>query len=113
WIISSNSPLVIDDLIVETEVATVSGLWKSPIAWQVTLFMVLQSFVFYVIVSWLPDMMQDYGFSVPASGWLVPYAQFVGLPSTFLAPVLAEKFKNQQGIVLVIGALMVTGFTGL
>lgn len=113
FIMSIKEPPTIDEPIVETGMATESGLWKSPIAWQVTLFMGLQSFVFYVMVSWLPEMMQDYGFSVTASGWLVSYAQFVGLPSTFLAPVLAEKFKNQQGIVLVIGALMVTGFTGL
>src|SRR5699024_12657650 len=65
------------------------------------------------MVSWLAEMMLDYVFSVTASCSLVSYAQFVGLPSTFLAPLLAEKFKNQRGIVLVIGALMVTGFTGL
>jgi len=37
-------------------------------------------------------MMKDYGFSVTASGRLVSYAQFVGLPSTFFAPALTEKF---------------------
>ncbi|MEN1969199.1 MFS transporter [Lentibacillus sp. N15] len=88
-------------------------LWKSPLAWQVTLFMGLQSFIFYVIVSWLPEIMQSYGFSVSAAGWMVAYAQFVGLPSTFLAPVLAEKFSNQQGIVLGIGGGATIGFIGL
>ncbi|XGA32039.1 MFS transporter [Virgibacillus sp. CBA3643] len=90
-----------------------SDLWKSPLAWQVTLFMGLQSFIFYVIVSWLPEIMQSFGFSVSAAGWMVAYAQFVGLPATFLAPVLAEKYSNQQGIVLVIGGGAAIGFTGL
>ncbi|WP_255585298.1 CynX/NimT family MFS transporter [Virgibacillus saliphilus] len=90
-----------------------SNLWKSPLAWQVTLFMGLQSFIFYVIVSWLPEIMQSFGFSVSAAGWMVAYAQFVGLPSTFLAPVLAEKFSNQQGIVLGIGGGATIGFIGL
>ncbi|WP_080876295.1 CynX/NimT family MFS transporter [Oceanobacillus timonensis] len=89
------------------------NLWKSPLAWQVTLFMGLQSFIFYVIVSWLPEIMQSFGFSVSAAGWLVAYVQFVGLPSTFLAPVLAEKFSNQQGIVLGIGGGATIGFAGL
>ncbi|MFD1067855.1 CynX/NimT family MFS transporter [Oceanobacillus locisalsi] len=89
------------------------NLWKSPLAWQVTLFMGLQSFIFYVIVSWLPEIMQSFGFSVSAAGWLVAYVQFIGLPSTFLAPVLAEKFSNQQGIVLGIGGGATIGFAGL
>ncbi|WP_152658181.1 MFS transporter [Oceanobacillus sp. CFH 90083] len=90
-----------------------SSLLKSPLAWQVTLFMGLQSFIFYVIVSWLPEIMQSFGFSVSAAGWLIAYVQFVGLPSTFLAPVLAEKFSNQQGIVLAISGGTVIGFIGL
>ncbi|MFD1386742.1 CynX/NimT family MFS transporter [Oceanobacillus oncorhynchi subsp. oncorhynchi] len=90
-----------------------SNLWKSPLAWQVTLFMGLQSFIFYVMVSWLPEIMQSFGFSVSAAGWLLAYVQFVGLPSTFLAPVLAEKFSNQQGIVLGISGGAAVGFIGL
>ncbi|WP_193062115.1 CynX/NimT family MFS transporter [Oceanobacillus oncorhynchi] len=90
-----------------------SNLWKSPLAWQVTLFMGLQSFIFYVMVSWLPEIMQSFGFSVSAAGWLIAYVQFVGLPSTFLAPVLAEKFSNQQGIVLGISGGAAVGFIGL
>ncbi|WP_339185222.1 MFS transporter [Oceanobacillus sp. FSL W7-1293] len=90
-----------------------SNLWKSPLAWQVTLFMGLQSFIFYVMVSWLPEIMQSFGFSVSAAGWLIAYVQFVGLPSTFLAPVLAEKFSNQQGIVLGISSGAAIGFIGL
>ncbi|MCT1904860.1 MFS transporter [Oceanobacillus sojae] len=90
-----------------------SSLWKSPLAWQVTLFMGLQSFIFYVMVSWLPEIMQSFGFSVSAAGWIIAYVQFVGLPSTFLAPVLAEKFSNQQGIVLGIGGGATIGFIGL
>src|SRR5690625_90929 len=74
------------------------NLWKSSLSWQVTFFMGLQSLVFYVMVSWLPEMMQDFGFTVATAGWLLSYTQFISLPGTFLAPVLAEKFPNQQGI---------------
>lgn len=97
----------------DTSVAVGGNLWQSPLAWQVTFFMGLQSFIFYVTVSWLPEMMQTFGFSVVAAGWMVSYAQFVSLPATFLAPVLAERFSNQQGIVLGIGGLLTVGFTGL
>lgn len=89
------------------------GVWKSSLAWQVSIFMGLQSFLFYVVISWLPAMLNDFGFSVAASGWLISYAQFISLPATFLAPVLAERFSNQKGIVLAIGGLYLIGFTGL
>lgn len=97
----------------DADVSVGGHLWQSPLAWQVTFFMGTQSFIFYVTVSWLPEMMQTFGFSVAAAGWLVSYAQFVSLPATFLAPMLAERFANQQGIVLGIGTLLTIGFTGI
>src|SRR5699024_5398930 len=57
--------------------------------------------------------LHNFSFSVTTAGWLVSYAQFIGLPATFLAPVLAEKFSNQQGIVLGIGGLYIIGFSGM
>lgn len=89
------------------------SLWKSPLAWQVTFFMGLQSFVFYVLVSWLPEMMHDFGFSRAASGWMLSYIQFISLPGTFFAPILAEKFPHQLGIIALIGSGGIVGFTGL
>ncbi|HLR04014.1 MAG TPA: MFS transporter [Virgibacillus sp.] len=93
--------------------ASLAKLLKSPLAWQVSFFMGLQSFLFYVMVSWLPEMMYSFGFSINAAGWLASYAQFVGLPTMFLTPVLAEKYANQQGIVLAIGGGATIGFIGL
>ncbi|HLR72207.1 MAG TPA: MFS transporter, partial [Pseudogracilibacillus sp.] len=100
-----------DELTIKT--VPVGNLWKSALAWQVTFFMGLQSLLFYVIVSWLPEMMHDFGFSVATAGWLLSYVQFISLPGTFLAPVLAERYPNQQRIMLVIGGLCTVGFTGL
>jgi CP family cyanate transporter-like MFS transporter len=37
----------------------VSGLWRSPLAWQVTLFMGLQSLAYYVVLTWLPEILQE------------------------------------------------------
>lgn len=98
---------------VEINIQIGGSLLKSSLAWQVTLFMGLQSLAFYVMISWLPEMLQDFGFSIIAAGWLVSYAQFISLPATFLAPLLAERYTNQQGLVLTIGCLYIFGFTGL
>ncbi|QTM98025.1 MFS transporter [Sediminibacillus dalangtanensis] len=88
-------------------------LTKSPLAWQVTLFMGMQSFLFYVTISWLPEILHDYGLTIGTAGWLLSYMQFVSLPATFIAPILADKFKNQRGIILLIGLFAVTGYGGL
>ena len=37
-------------------------LWRSALAWQVTLFLGINSFVFYAMVSWLPAILQDAGY---------------------------------------------------
>jgi CP family cyanate transporter-like MFS transporter len=57
--------------------------------------------------------LNDFGLAIGTSGWLLSYMQFVSLPATFLTPILAGKFSNQQGIILVIGLLSFSGFGGL
>ncbi|WP_156645366.1 CynX/NimT family MFS transporter [Lentibacillus sp. JNUCC-1] len=94
-------------------VHTGKRMWGSSLAWQVTLFMGLQSFVYYTIVSWFPEMLQDFGFSASTAGWMLSYVQFVSIPSTFLAPILAERYSHQKGIVLVFSGCTTVGFLGL
>lgn len=113
FVIKSESHVPSSKVTLSSSTPIDESILKSPLAWQVTFFMGMQSFVFYVTISWLPEMMQSFGFSVITAGWLVSYAQFIGLPATFLAPFFAEKFSNQQGIVLAIGGLMTMGFIGL
>lgn len=88
-------------------------LWRSPLAWQVTFFMGLQSLIFYVTITWLPDILHDRGLSVATAGWMVSFMQFAGLPATFLVPVLADRRPNQKAVVVIIGILYITGLAGL
>lgn len=95
------------------ESSTVGRMWRSPIAWQVTLFMGLQSFLFYVNVSWLPTLLHDRGMSLTLSGWLVSLMQIVSLPGTFLMPIWAGRQRRQQNLVIVIALLFFVGYLGL
>jgi CP family cyanate transporter-like MFS transporter len=90
-----------------------SRIWSSSLAWQVAAFMGLQSFLFYVTISWLPEILHHYGLSLTAAGWMLSFTQFVGLPSSFIVPVLAGRFSSQRGIVLVLGILSAGGYSGL
>ncbi|WP_404454381.1 MFS transporter [Virgibacillus necropolis] len=88
-------------------------MWRSPLAWQVACFMGLQSFMFYVTVSWLPEILHDYGVSMATAGWMLSFTQFVGLPASFFVPVIANKFKSQSLIVVTLTLFAMGGYTGL
>ena len=92
---------------------TKGSLWSSAIAWQVTLFMGLQSLVYFSITAWLPEILVSHGFSIAISGWMVTLMQFSGLPANFIIPVIADRLPNQKGISLFIGALCLVGILGL
>lgn len=100
---------------VDIEYYTTSGshLYHSPLAWQVTLFMGMQSFMFYVTISWLPEIIHAQGFTISTGGWLLSYMQFVSLPATFLTPIIAGRMRNQQGIMSGIGIVALLGYGGL
>lgn len=88
-------------------------IWKSPLAWQVAGFMGLQSFLFYVTISWLPEILHNYGVSIATAGWMLSFTQIVGLPVSFIVPIIAGKFKSQRSIVLVLGLFAFFGYGGL
>ncbi|HEY9576879.1 MAG TPA: MFS transporter, partial [Pseudobacillus sp.] len=48
-----------------------SRLWHPRLAWQVTLFMGLQSLIFYVVITWLPDILQQKGMDASSAGWML------------------------------------------
>ena len=91
----------------------VVNVWKSRLAWEVSLFMGVQSLLFFTIIAWLPDMMIDRGLTAVEAGVLVSFMQLIGLIGSFMAPLLAVKFKNQVGIVWVLGAMYLLGFGSL
>jgi MFS transporter, CP family, cyanate transporter len=92
----------------------VTKLWSSILAWQVTLFMGLQSLGYYVVLTWLPQILQEeVGVSAAQAGWLLALAQVVVIPAMFLAPVLADIRPSQYGVVVVAVTLTGTGTLGL
>lgn len=90
-----------------------ASLLGSGLAWQVTLFMGLQSFCFYVNISWLPEILHDRGMSHSDAGWMLSLLQFVSLPATFIIPVIAGRQANQKGLAVLTAVLMIIGYLGL
>ena len=89
------------------------GLWRSSLAWQVTLFMGLQSVVFYASIAWLPEVLQSDGLSAAQAGWMVSIMQFVGIPAALFAPILAGRCPSQRGLLAAAALLSGAGILGL
>ncbi len=88
-------------------------VWKSPLAWQVTLFMGLQSMMFYVLVAWLPEILKLNGISEAQSGWYLSIMQLALLPFTFIVPIIAGRMADQRSLVVVSSGLFLAGTLGL
>jgi len=89
------------------------SLLRSPTAWFVAAFMGLASLMFYVLMSWLPEIMQDAGHAPAAAGMMVSAMMIVGIPLGFLVPVFAARLRDQRPLVVAVAATMVVGTLGL
>ncbi|GGA66939.1 CynX/NimT family MFS transporter [Ornithinibacillus halotolerans] len=92
---------------------TNTNLWRSPLAWQIAFYMGFQSFQFYVVVTWLPEILHSTGMTMETAGWMLSFTQFIGIPASFIVPVLAGKFASQRILVVIMGAFSVLGYSGL
>ena len=90
----------------------VRDLWRSPLAWQVTLFMGLQSLAYYVTLTWLPEILQAEGMGAARAGWMLGLSQAVAIVTMFLAPMFAER-TSQRGVVVVAVGMSGVGALGL
>ena len=92
---------------------SIRDLRRSPLAWQVTLFMGLQSLAYYVTLTWLPEILQEGGLGAARAGWMLGLSQAVAILAMFSAPVVAESRPSQRGIVVVAVLLSASGVLGL
>lgn len=91
----------------------VRGLWRSPLAWQVTLVMGLQSLQFYSTAAWIPTLFVDAGRTPSQAGLLLSLAGLASLPSSYVTPVLAARRPTQFHLLATLLALLVAGYLGL
>jgi len=88
------------------------GLWRDPVAWQVTGYMGMQSAPAYIVFSWFPTMMVDRGLSSLAAGWMLSLLMLAQLASSFGAPWLSSHCRDQRLVIVAMLALSMIGFSG-
>ena len=90
-----------------------NGIWRSPLAWQIAIFMGFQSFLFYTTISWLPEILHSHGISIATAGWLLSFTQIMGLPASFFVPIIAGHVRTQAWLAFVLGMFSILGYIGL
>jgi len=98
-------------VLAETVAEVPVNIWRSTLAWQVSIFMGVQSLLFFSLITWLPDMLMERGFDASQAGYIVSGLQIIGLGGSFLAPLVAVKFKDQVWIGVILGIGYLLGFS--
>ncbi|MDI3420494.1 CynX/NimT family MFS transporter [Streptomyces luteolus] len=89
------------------------SVWRSPLAWQVTLFMGLQSLWSYVLIAWMPTIFTDHGMSRATAGVIFAFNNLVQVAGAFGVPLLAGRMRSQRPLVALVTALVAAGYAGL
>lgn len=89
------------------------GIWRSPLAWQVTLFLGINSLVYYVIIGWLPAILISHGYSEAQAGSLHGLLQLATAAPGLLIPLFLHHVKDQRGIAAFVALMCAVGAVGL
>lgn len=91
----------------------VMGLWTDAVAWQVTLFMGLQSALAYCVFGWLVPILRERGLDGVTAGAIVSVSVMVQAASCLVAPHIAVRGEDQRAINVILCAVAVTALLGL
>lgn len=89
------------------------GIWRSPLAWQVTLFLGLNSLIYYVIIGWLPTILISHGYSEAQAGSLHGLLQLATAAPGLAIPLILHRFNDQLWIAALVSLLCAVGAAGL
>ncbi len=87
--------------------------WRSALAWQVTVFMGLQSLAFYVLVTWLPSIEHAAGISPATAGFHQLLFNLFGLMGSLACSALIHRLPDQRAIAVGGSLLLMVALVGL
>ncbi|MFJ7064266.1 CynX/NimT family MFS transporter [Streptomyces sp. NPDC101115] len=91
----------------------VRSVWRSALAWQVTLFMGLQSLWSYVLIAWMPTIFTDHGMSRSAAGVVFAFNNLIQVAGAFAVPLLAGRMRSQRPLIVLVTTMVAAGYAGL
>ncbi|WP_029145001.1 CynX/NimT family MFS transporter [Microbacterium luticocti] len=92
--------------------AHIGTMWSSPLAWTVTLYLGLQSTIYYTAITWWPAIEQHDGLSPAAAGWHQFVFQTLGIAGSLSAAALLHRLRAQSALAAVAAVLAFAGIGG-
>ncbi|WP_312149294.1 MFS transporter, partial [Empedobacter sp.] len=89
------------------------NIFKSKQAWNISIFMGLQSLIYYCLVALLPTLLIDFGMTKNNAGWVFSVLQLAMLPAMLVSPVLASRMKNPKIMIYITSILYFIGIITL
>lgn len=90
-----------------------SSVWRSGTAWQVAMFMALQTMTFYTLIDWFPAMAASAGIdAVQAGGYLFVY-QAIAVLANLGTSVAIKRLRDQRLLGFLCSSAIAIGILGL
>jgi CP family cyanate transporter-like MFS transporter len=80
------------------------------VAWQVTIFMVLQAMMSFSGFAWLAPILRERGVDGATAGLIVAVCIVLQMLGSLFAPALAARFRDQRAINAVVALMTGGGF---
>ncbi|WP_037035740.1 MFS transporter [Rahnella sp. WP5] len=90
-----------------------SSVWKSGVAWQVSMFMALQTMAFYTLIDWYPSMANTHGVSSSVAGFHLFIYQAVAVLANLSTAVFIARLRDQRLLGLICSLFITSGVAGL
>ncbi|MGM8930198.1 CynX/NimT family MFS transporter [Salinicola halophyticus] len=87
-------------------------LRHDPLAWQVSLFMGLQSSLAYIVFGWLPTILQDRGLAAVTAGLALSVSILLQVITAILAPWIGSRMRDQRAVLIGVMTLTLIGLLG-
>lgn len=97
----------------ETVTKADKPIWRYALSWQVALFFACNSAAYYALISWLPAILTEAGYSAVEAGNMHGLMQLASAGAGLLQVFLLHRFKDQRGIALFTTALATSAALGL
>ncbi|WP_248958875.1 CynX/NimT family MFS transporter [Sphaerisporangium perillae] len=89
------------------------ALVRSRLAWAIAGYFGTQSLIAYVMFGWLPQLLQDKGYTSGEAGLSMAVFSALGIPVSLAVPAIAARVRDQRPMVAGLALLYVAGFTGM
>jgi CP family cyanate transporter-like MFS transporter len=89
------------------------SVWRSAVAWQVSLIMATQGLTYFMLVTWLPTIEVSMGIDPVTAGWHSFLYQIVGIAAGLGVTPFMRARSDHRAVGVVISLLLVVAVLGL